>query len=295
MEPVNPLSPSNNNNYIVISKSRFKRMIFRFLIRFVGPFFTVFGLILSIYQVWQANEQSIDAEKSTNQIKEILDKISTKNIGEFPNNFSKINTLLKNTTKSLYVLADVPAYGQFSSPNEFMDYRNWFTQNGISKNIEIKMITYNAQKRGLKIREQFSEENADDFKKWISKPEIIAKLTNYNQSIFPNDTLDSKKLSEEQFYKIIESVNEDFVKTIKNKTRIKYVEEVRNNFPLFIWIRDDEEAIFSFINFPSNTTEVSFQTVDKQLINVLKDIFDGAYKSCQRNNRNAAQNATVIK
>ncbi|MCF0039791.1 hypothetical protein [Dyadobacter fanqingshengii] len=251
------------------------RNTYRFIIRFGGPFFTVLGLVLSIFQVYQA---TADSKENQDRMVEILAKMSTKNIGEFPANLNKINILLENAKDSVHILADVPAYGQFSSPDDYLKYKRFLDgiNAGSKRKIEVKMVTYGADKRIEKIREQFSQAKII-YTELNPNGTLKKKIDNYFEKLFTRRQNEKIDIKEYDLYRYIEEVNKNLVYSIKTTTTIDYLEENRSNFPMFIWVRDGEEAIFSLINYPNNTTEVAFETVDKPLVSMLENIFQGAY------------------
>jgi len=267
---------TTDSNEVNIGPFSLSRNTYRFIIRFGAPFFTVVGLVLSLFQVYQANEDSKDNQL---QMKEILSKMSTKNIGEFPSNLNKINLLMENAKDSIHILADVPAYGQFSSPDDYLKYKRFLE--GINPNsgkrVNVKMVTYGQLKRVQKIKEQFSY-NKINYEELPLNSTLKKKIDNYFETLFIKRQNEKFDLVDYKLYEYLESINNNLVKTLQEETTIDYSEENSENFPMFIWIRDGEEAIFSLINYPSNTTEVAFETIDKSLVTMLEKIFQGAYQ-----------------
>ena len=97
----------------------------------VGLILTLIGLIFAVQQVRQAREQekhiSEIVEKSSNQqaaMSEIANAISTRYIGTFPENMDAINALINSTKNSLFIVVDIPAYGNYSSPEAYQGYNN---------------------------------------------------------------------------------------------------------------------------------------------------------------------------
>lgn len=287
-------SSSENAKFFTMRNIRISRPIYRLLVRFIGPAITVGGVVLSLIQVKQASDQTElakdqtkQATKLNTQMAKVLGQMSTKRIGEFPANMPKVLNLLKRTKKSLYVLTDVPAYGQFSSPLEYMEYKNWFIKNG--GKFDIRIVTYSPKKRSGKIKQQFNFEN-ENFSAWIKKDSTRNKVINYLKITPGINKIDS--LNEHRLFHLLETVNIEFINSLRN-SEIDYQEEDVSAFPLFLWIRDEEEAVISFINFPRNTTEVVFESVDQSLVGVLRDIFLGAHSNSKSIHKTPAQSIAV--
>lgn len=287
-------STNQNAKSLSMKNMRLSRPVYRLLVRFIGPAITVGGVVLSLIQVQQASEQTELAKAQTkqaiklnSQMSTVLNKMSTKRIGEFPDNMPKILDLLKRTKKSLYVLTDVPAYGQFSSPLEYMEYKNWFIKNG--GKFDIRIVTYSPKKRSGKIKQQFDFES-QNFSSWIKPAATRNKVVNYLKITPGISKIDS--LDEHRLFYLLETVNIDFINSLRN-SGIDYQEEDSSDFPLFMWIRDEEEAVISFINFPKNTTEVVFESVDQSLVGVMKDIFLGAHSNSKSIHKTQNQNIAV--
>lgn len=240
----------------------------RIFISTFGPLFTVIGLLLAIYQVQQSRGQEKEissiVDQSTKQqelIKDIAGSISTKYVGTFPDNMEAINKLISSTKRSLLIVVDVPAYGHFSNPMAHNDYRHDIEHlvTPIGKT-DVKIVCYTEAARRRNMEKQFRIKTIEQ----IRQKESYKRFFDYWKTAKPQPS------TKDEFYDLLTSENNELL------TRLRAlnvpIHETTNDLPVFIWLSDEREAIFSFYNYGDTPREVSFQTNDQKLINVLQEI-----------------------
>jgi hypothetical protein len=226
---------------------------------------TVLALLLSMVQVWQARDAEL-------KIRNIAESVSTKYLDEFPKNIPSINKLFGETTSSLLIVTDFPAYGFLYHHKAFEEYRQRLEELTLpGKSIEIRLLIYNEATRKKKLEFFLHDKGAEQ----------LAKI-DFFQSL---DTKDKPKTFDEA-WNIINSGNEDFRKELGN--RKVAIHETATDLPVFVWIRDNKEAIFSFYFYGQAPGEVSFHTIDPKLIKVLRDIAEAAFNQQEKPNENPA-------
>lgn len=233
----------------------------------VGPILTIVGLVLTIVGLMLAIYQYRQAVAQEDRITQIANAISTKNIGPFPNNITYINDLIRGTKHSLWVMTDIPAYGQFSNPAGYSDYRGNMDKIAHPKSgIELKLLVYNSERRSQAFADQFKR--IEDFKEFQKQD----RFKNYFDFWKKTKPVPNNK---KELRAILEAEHLD-LKCHLAKLGVE-LHETGTTLPLFVWVSDEKEAIFSFINYPENSSEVSFHTNDKELVNVLLKIVKGIY------------------
>ncbi|WAC12447.1 hypothetical protein [Dyadobacter pollutisoli] len=285
----NQESPS----HILILGYQISRVTLRSIMRYGSRLLAITTIVFTLIKMYQANEQNIATQRQTlmiqkniavttkthrhltSQIEGIVEKMSTQSIGQFPENLVEINRLFRRSKRKLHILADVPCYGQFSSPAEYNRYRDFLLFNNKDDSLEIQMVTYGSEKRTEKSRQQFEAAMRDKggFEKW--KVDRKQKILNYLSKHRSEITFE--KLQPLHFYNLLERNNSKLATSLRENLNFRETEKF--DLPMFIWISDDKEAIFSLINFPNNSTEVAFKTIDKNLVAVLDSIFVGIYKN----------------
>lgn len=219
-----------------------------------GLIMTVLALGLSVFQAWQ----SIQAGQ---QIQRISESVSTQYVDTFPKNIPAINKLIKNTESSLLIVTDFPAYGNVYHHEAFREYRIQLQTLALpSKKIKIELLTYDESSRGNELKKHFDHKPIDELK----KAALFSRMGEQNR---PGTHQRAYEMIEERNKKFLEELTEQNVK----------VTETSNSLPVFVWIRDGREAIFSFYSHGNCPQEVSFHTSDPRLIGVLTTIARGAF------------------
>jgi hypothetical protein len=230
------------------------------LTKIIGPSLTVIALLLSIYQLYQAN-------KAEQEIKIIAESISTKYVDVFPKNMPEIIKLIQKTQKSLTVITDVAAYGHFSNPDNSASYTTELEKLSYpNRKIDIKFVCYDSEHTQDSLRKQFG-----DFDALKAKNEFNAYML-WHPNDVPKDMTDLVSQIDEAGIALQNSLKKH--NDIKvNNIIIKVSKE---GLPIFMWISDDQEAIFSLHNYGQSPREDSFRTTDPRFIQRLKEIANEA-------------------
>jgi hypothetical protein len=215
---------------------------------------TVIALGMSIYQLKQSH-------KTEERIKQISDSVSTKYIGVFPENMNSINDLIASTHKDLWIIADVPAYGGFSTPSQYQQYIQGIKELAIRSGQPqgVRILTWDSKTR----RESFNHLFGDRTIEQLREFDIYKKYFQYWKKKAQPKTLDD-------FYNVVESENYEFQRRVSEMGTD--INETSTRLPVFLWLSDDKEAIFSFYYYGGNGREVSFRTTDPKLIQVLREL-----------------------
>ncbi len=229
-----------------------------------SPFITVLALALAIYH--------LTLSKLTDEtVQKIKNAVSTQYVGTFPGNMKAITEILSQTRKSLIIVTDVPAYGCYSNPEDHQKYRqileNLAKPDG---GIKIRMVFYSKHKRHESDKDQFANETFDKIKKRSTYKHFFEYWK--GKKVEPRDTLG--------FYKMLNQENTDFEDRFsKFPVDIYYTSK---DLPVFMWLRDSTEVVFSFRNYGVAPREVSFSSRDRDVIDVLLKIADVPLQESQK-------------
>jgi len=204
------------------------------------------------------------------EIKEISGSISTRYVDTFPRNLPSIIDLMDRTTGSLWIVTDTPAYGHFSNPGGFEKYK--VKLEGLASpdsKISIRLLTYDDPTRMSHAKQQFCTTDINQLRERDSYKTYFAYWRNKPQP----ETMDN-------FYNPIHENNDNFRRELA-QYNIE-ISETKNPLPVFLWMRDEHEAIFSFYNYGQSPREVSFRTNDQKLLAVLKEMAEVAFKDSSR-------------
>lgn len=265
-------------------KINFRRILrggWHLLIKIIGPGLTIVALGLSIFQLilaMQAEKASEDnaekarqdTQKIADQYKEIAASVSTKYVGVFPDNMRTIIDLIKTTQSSLTVITDVAAYGHFSSPRKSTEYASALRElSSPDRKISVRFLCYNSDATRKYLRNQFGITNFADFKKKEEE-----KFTIYS-SLHPGNVPEN----ENELFKQIDEAGIDLLKVLYDHHA--KVSITSKDLPVFVWIVDGKEAVFSFYNYGQSPREDSFVTRDPRFIERLTKMAEDAFVESQ--------------
>lgn len=228
-----------------------------------------FADVLAILAIWFAIIHFLDSRSQEKKINEIAQSMSTQFIGCFPINVDGITKVIAKAHSQISVLVDYVGYAQYSAPRAYARYKDALIQ-AAGRGINIRILCYEpdlAQKDML-IQFPDSEEAFRD----ESSRERFKEYFRFERGVHrPKDMKGLRKILDEE-----EGIHTQELKNLG--TTISFVSE-RPDF--FLWLKDDEEAVFAFQNlaYQDQDTGVtdrgfSLNTRDGHLIEPLKEAFE---------------------
>jgi hypothetical protein len=193
---------------------------------------------------------------------------ATRFVGVFPANMPAINDLITNTKDELVVACDFTNYGSFSYPRAYEEYQGHL-HDLLGDGKKVQILCYDKDTEEKARADQFAYSPNDKgttqaFLAFTQTPRWVAYFKRYPAKTKPGDW--------QGFSKMMSESNADCKKEIRSRNG--NIEEIDKKLPVFVWIRDGEEAIFSFYTSGSGSREMSFRTRDAQFIQVLRDLIN---------------------
>ena len=245
--------------------------IYGYFTTILAPIFTVIALAFSIWQLVKASKHA----KKINLIKESL---STRFIGEFPYYLTDIIDVLTKAKHEIIIVCDVATYGAFSSPKEFLSYRN-IIEKKVFNNVKVEITCFNEEKRREIHHEQFKEAR-ENWKEWAKNPENLDKLRKYARFVDPEkikiDNL--SKHTYKDFEDLLSSGTEILFKHHFNGATIC---QINVNVANYFWIVDGLHAVFAIptLTKPKHGFQTyGFVTSDHRLIKAFLSLRDRYHK-----------------
>jgi hypothetical protein len=224
----------------------------------LGCVLLLLALGVAGYQLHQLQQQVADLQSQTAKLREIAERPPTQYVDVFPDNMSRITRLVSEAKAKLTIVGDFCAYGHYSNPSA---YGNYF--DAIKKlaeaNVGVEMYLYDDAVYKKATDSQLGTDfntlkNSIRFKRYF---EFHPKTTR------PNNMKEFRALMDSEQNKCVEALSEAGVRVHKN---------ISIMLPIFMWMRDADEAIFSMYNLGDRAREVSLVTKDRSLINMLDEI-----------------------
>ena len=191
--------------------------------------------------------------------------MSTEYIAEFPDNMEEINRVVSSAKRELDIMVDVPGYGQYSRPEISDLYMQALRK--LRPDVTIKMLIYDENSVRESRRRQFAGREFSDLMK-------NKRFKHYFHDVWP--TLGEPN-SKEEFMDKLQQKQRDYEKSLLEK-QID-IKHVSGRLMFYLWLADNQEAIFSFQNNSKEEHEISFRTRDGTLINTFKNTFDQTWSS----------------
>ena len=239
----------------------------------------VLGFIIGIWGIQLARKAQKEgrelAEKNQEQItnlhtlsESLKNTVQTRAIGHFPENLRAIVDLLEHANERIVIATDVASYGQLSNPDECLRYHAALVACA-ARNVKVELIAYSGERSDAERRWQFTDhvnQGDEGFRKLTSE-ERWKYFSEKNGILNVNST--------EDVFKSLAFADLKFRHGISQTPTIK-VYDLPNpvdTLPVFFWLRDGEEAIFSLFTVGENGREISFRTIDQSITDILGETF----------------------
>jgi hypothetical protein len=205
-------------------------------------------------------EQVGVAKAHTEMLKRIQNEMTTHPIGPFPDCVRPITKLIEGAESRVIILCDFPAYGSFSAPHHFLDYRHAIEQK-IDEGKQVEITYLKPARRVELIREQFLNVEKD-WDTWKKEQEHVREFLEAHHKDVTVEALTFKQFMdflEEENLRTVRILEEE---ALKDTTDILDVEE---HVPIYFWIVDNK-AIFTIPVYSKAAIEYGFQTSDEDII-----------------------------
>jgi len=237
------------------------------ILSIVGVIVAFIALIVGIYHVYAIDKQveelrglATQAQAHTNALDVLRRELPTRYIGQFPNYLQQIVDLMDRAERHIVIFCDFPAYGSFSSPRRFINYRQKLEEK-LADNLPVQLTCLDRDERIKVTRKQFSR----PWDQWTRDPQHEEQLKSFLKH--HGKTGD---LSGEDFISLLQEDDEVMLKTMRGAGA--EVIEVNKDMPLYYWVIDNQEAIFTITVLSEEVVEYGFRTIDQQLINALSEM-----------------------
>lgn len=233
-------------------------------VEIVTTILTIVALVLAIVHLVALHRQVRAAKAHTGSLHEIQHSLSTRYIGQFPEYFPEILTLVGRAKREIAIFVDLAGYCSFTDPKTFFSYRQTIERKIKQEDVLVSITCYTEDRRKKLFDEQFfrAGEDWDQLKKSSEKT-----LRTFLQAHNLDKGFDS--LSKEDFVKLLESDERRFLSdTFAGAT----THGIDAHIPLYFWLVDGVSAIFTIPSLSETTLEYGFATTDQKLIAALRDM-----------------------
>ena len=225
----------------------------------------ILGFALAIWQTREAirqNRQTIEQAKHLDVIRESL---STRYLEQFPHFVPRVVEVIQSAERNLLIVCDYPCYALFSSYSMWLSYEAAIKQ-AANRGVIVSISCLTADRRREVLREQFGI-TACTSDKWKSDTGVQGLLKAFLRREAPDGDVANIRFSE--FEELLEAAH---TITMKHSFRGVQLKEVASVLPIYFWIADDVQAVFSIPSWTNHDREQGFITSDNKLILALRKI-----------------------
>ncbi len=200
----------------------------------------------------------------------------------FPNNLPALVELVNRAQSHLTIVADFCAYGSYSNPTGFVQYRAALEAKAAEPNRTVSLTTYDSSRVGEMTLEQFELNSGTEavrqgvFSDLRSQPKFKAwvALRQQEQPSFVEPA------TIPEFVKANQDEEAQCIQRFRTKG-ITARPIIDRELAVFSWVRDDDEAFTSIYSFGPNAQEASFFTTSRPFIRLLNSIADQRARRAQ--------------
>jgi hypothetical protein len=223
--------------------------------------------LLAIVAIGFALIQFIDARVAHKRMEQLVESMSTRFVGLFPKNFTEVVNVVHSANRELLIMTDFVTYGSYSAPHTFGSFLHELTERS-KEGVTVRILRYSDRLCRQFVVEQFPEAGYGEIRKDIRFVQY-SKAHNLDTATHAQfiDRLIADQSATEAFLLDTHAIE---IRTLDKEP------------PLFLWLEDQEDAVFAFKYPGSPTRGFSFRTRDGSLINNFTQLFESHWKQASR-------------
>jgi len=194
---------------------------------------------------------------------------TTRYVEVFPRNVPALTKLIESTGDHLAVVADYCGYASYSAPERYAEYKSALI--GVAargKDVDLRVYKERAAEEMMARQFGLDKPNAEEAYKAMSAGPIFKAYFAYYENIGKRRSIPEGSRA---FVQLMLKDETDCVEELRSKG-VKVLRELTSQPPLFIWIKDNNQAMFSVYNLSSDPKEIAMITENSTLVRLLGDI-----------------------
>jgi|ERR1043166_530397 hypothetical protein len=220
--------------------------------------FDLLVLVLTIVALVIAFIHLFELNRTVRRMQRVEEKMATQYLGEFPSFLRRVNNVIKNAQKHLVIVCDFPAYADFSAPAGSDDY--FYEIRKKRDIVELTILDFAGRQRYLNM--QFPVEI---WEHWRGMPDLRKKVSPY---LTRHAQSPDAVISRSDLFRVMNERDDDILRDVFggkcNQSTI--------DIPIYLWVADCDEAVFSISAPNEEGLEHGFYTTDRSLIKALLDL-----------------------
>jgi predicted nucleotide-binding protein with TIR-like domain len=211
----------------------------------------------------QAEEHTVDT--ILDRIRVLIDRsTTTRYVGKFPTFYDEIVQCVSKATESVKIACDFIGYGYFSAHQVWEHYLAALEERR-RRGAKVQVVVLNSTWRHAQLEAQFAH-NERAWNRLRADPEFNRLLTAYA-------TRRGRQITTREEFVAVQAT-QDLEDMQKYGSAIaSELTEKRSRMPVFLWIADAKEAVFSIPTYDAGVSEYGFYTRDLELVAALTRIW----------------------
>lgn len=202
----------------------------------------------------------------------------TEYVGRFPEDMITINKHLDDARRDMLIVVDFAAFGRFSDPDRFEEYKARI-DNLLHRHVNVTIVSYSKDTAKKELTRRFGCDPEKGGAQWVHFQDKFKDMyAEYNRH-YRNGLAAFSDFPE--FIEDLCKANEDLI--VAWRGRGANIAREDEPFRVFAWIKDSEEAVYTFRSRElftgpeSHVPEVTFHTIDPRLVGVFEELY-GRYR-----------------
>ena len=229
--------------------------------------FEIFGLALAVLGTIFAVLSIRDGRRLTTDLRAIFDHLTTKEIGAFPAYMSEVERLISEARESIFVATDFPGHGVWGDRGRYGAYVKAIENRKADRvrrghALSVQVLCLDADGREKSLQQRFPESR---WKEYVKKGGF-ARARRLYEELENCEVPDQRPgFLSEMFARQQRALEAD----LRFADRWEYP----GMMPVYLWIIDQEKAVFAIPSFGDQLTEYGFYTEEAGLVQALLSVW----------------------
>lgn len=219
------------------------------------------GLVLAILALLVGGYHIFEIRRATRDVRSVQGALSTRYLGNFPFFLDKIVELIRSAQIEIVMFCDFPGYADFSNPSGALTYR-FELERQRQRGVKVELTCMDSDGRTKYLNEQFS---ASEWSEWSKDPKKHAKVLKFLES---RGGVSTEGKNREELLATMETADRQLLEQVFLGKAL----EIPGPMPIYFWIVDRRNAIFTIPTLSDEAVEYGFATSDHALIKALLEL-----------------------
>jgi hypothetical protein len=229
------------------------------------------ALAVGLFHVVEIRRVLTRAKTQIGKLENLEKTSSTRYLDEFPKFLPRINELINNANDKLVIFCNIPAYGNFSDPLSWKLYCRAIEDTKEKERFTLELVCLAPDHRLTSYNEVLHEwdtwknDRLEQLKNFLWERKKFWFVGKRPSPTELQETLES--LTRDDFKGLLEETNNEMIEGPFANIEPRFIRGTR--MPVFFWLADGRNAIFSIPARRKKHTELGFITSDSNLIDAL--------------------------